>query len=268
MATRESLPDELREWVESRAAERGVDADRVLANAVLVSREAERLAESDAEPDAAELLDRLAALDGLDEEVETVARRLDALDDEVGSLIEDVRERVIQVKRETDGKAEADHDHPELRETAASAVKTAEAADDTVADADERLDAVEETVASLAEETERVGERTDTLARVAVEARESLRRLESAEQERAAAESIRRTANRNGDAKASCESCGGTVRIGLLSRPRCPHCDESISGVESAGLFGTATLQTGHQPALDGETAVDSPFETEEGGDG
>ena len=247
MATSGGLPEELRTWVEERAGERGVDPETVLARAVLVHREAERLADGE---------------DGTDSSA--VADRLDQLDDEVDDLIEDVRERVIQVKRETDEKAPADHDHPDLRETTREAVETAERAleaAETARAAGGGDGDLEARVGDLTETTERLERRAETLARVAVDAREDLRRLRSAEAERAAADDLRRTANRNGDAVANCEGCGETVRLSLLSRPRCPHCDAGLADVEPSGLIGKARLRTGTPPALDGETAAADPFE-------
>jgi chromosome segregation ATPase len=266
MATGEGLPEELRAWVEERAAERDVDPETVLARAVLVHREAERLAEAEGQSDPGTVAARLDRLDDLDAEVTAVAERLDDLDSEVQDMIEDVRERVIQVKREADAKAPSDHDHPELRETATEAAETAERA---LAAAEEARDAsasagdgdLDDRIADLAETTERLEGRAETLARVAVDARDAIRGLRSTEAERAAADELRRHANRNGDAVAKCEDCGGKVRLGLLSRPRCPHCDASVASVEPSGFVGKAQLRTGTPPALDGETAVADPFE-------
>ena len=264
MATSGGLPEELRTWVEERAGERGVDPETVLARAVLVHREAERLADGEDGTDSSAVADRLDRLDDLDAEVAAVADRLDQLDDEVDDLIEDVRERVIQVKQETDEKAPADHDHPDLRETTREAVETAERAleaAETARAAGGGDGDLEARVGDLTETTERLERRAETLARVAVDAREDLRRLRSAEAERAAADDLRRTANRNGDAVANCEGCGETVRLSLLSRPRCPHCDAGLADVEPSGLIGKARLRTGTPPALDGETAAADPFE-------
>lgn len=264
MATGEGLPEELRAWVEERAGERDVDPETVLARAVLVHREAERLAEAEGETDPSTVAARLDRLDDLDAEVAAVADRLDALDGEVDDLIEDVRERVIQVKREADAKAPKEHDHPDLRETATEAVETAERALEAAEAAREASGDdghLDERVATLSETTERLEQRAETLARVAVDARDSIRDLRSAEAERAAADELRRHANRAGDAVAKCEECGGKVRIGLLSRPRCPHCDASVASVEPSGFLGKARLRTGTPPALDGETAETDPFE-------
>jgi predicted Zn-ribbon and HTH transcriptional regulator len=267
MATGEGLPEELRSWVEERAGQRGVDPEAVLARAVLIHREAERVADTERADDPSAVAARLDRLDDIDGEVAAVADRLDQLDDVVDELIEDVRERVIQVKRETDAKAPSDHDHPDLRETATEAAETAEralAAAETARDATDG-EGLGEEVGDLRETTERLEARAETLARVAVDARDEIRRLRSAEEERAAADELRRTANRNGDTAAKCEDCGGTVDLGLLSRPRCPHCETALADVEPSGLIGKARLRTGTPPALEGETPADDPFEERDG---
>ncbi len=255
MATGEGLPDELREWVESRAEEHGVDPEQVLSRAVLVHREAERIAAEGEAPEAVDLAARLERVEDLESELQSIATRLDRVDDAVDTLsdetedlVADVRERVVQVKRETDAKAPADHDHPDLRER----VEAAAAADTT-----EQAATVAERVDDVAETVERLSTRQDTLARATVGVRDRVRSLQNDAQARAAAEELRRTANRNGDRAASCESCGETVDLGLLTRPRCPHCDEGITDVEPSKLLRKARLRTGDRPALEGETLPD-----------
>ncbi|ESS05398.1 MAG: hypothetical protein A07HB70_02441 [uncultured archaeon A07HB70] len=278
MATCQRLPDELREWVESRAAEDGVDPQRVLSRAVIVHREAERLAAAGERPGAVDIADRLDRVDELESEVQSVADRLDRVDelesevqsvadrldrvddavdtlgDETEDLVADVRERVIQVKREADAKAPADHDHADLRER----VETAEAAAESAANAAET---VEERADSVGETVERLSTRQDTLAGAVVDVRDRVEQLQRDERARAAAEDLRRAANRNGDAAAACAACGETVDLALLTRPRCPHCEEEIVSFESSGLIRGATLSTGDRPALTGETPLDDPLE-------
>ncbi|MFB6168239.1 MAG: hypothetical protein ABEJ43_05265 [Haloferacaceae archaeon] len=263
MATGKGIPEELRSWVEEQAGERGEDPETVIARAVLVYREAERLADAEGAAGPSAVATRLDSLDSLDDEVAAVADRLDRLDEEVDDLIEDVRERVIQVKRETDAKAPRDHDHDDLRETATEAVETAERA---LAAAEADHDAAGEDVSDLRETTERLEERAETLARAAVDARDEIRTLRSVEKERAAADELRQAANRNGDTAAKCEDCGGTVDLGLLSRPRCPHCESDIADVDPSGLFRKARLRTGTPPALEGGTVERPPFEDRDRG--
>jgi len=54
--------------------------------------------------------------------------------------------------------------------------------------------------------------------------------------------------------EADCGNCGGTVHLGLLSKPRCPHCESHFEAVEpGSGFFAGARLTVGERPALDGE---------------
>ena len=152
------LPEPLREWVETRAAETGRSPPEVLARAAAAYRLLDEHDELLPEPDD-DLADRVAALeDGLDDvrdrvvqlgseidatqqppdetgvadaELAEVESRVGELETAVDEKIQDVRERVIQVKRETDEKAPADHDHPELRADMEQAVDEASAAAET-----------------------------------------------------------------------------------------------------------------------------------------
>ncbi|MFC6737121.1 hypothetical protein ACFQEQ_12840, partial [Halolamina salina] len=68
---------------------------------------------------------------------------------------------------------------------------------------------------------------------------------------------------------ADCGACERQVHVGLLSAPRCPHCDEAFVDVEPGRrFFGSATLVTGDQPALTGESfdpeAAEEVFEDDE----
>ena len=202
-----------------------------------------------------------------------LADRVAALEDDLDEKIGDVRERVIQVKRETDGKAPADHDHGDLRQRVDRAATTVGEFDSRLDDLEGRVeggfDNFEEILEYLTETSEDLETRTETLARATIGLRDRVAELETERSARAVADDIRETANRNGDATATCESCSGRIRLGLLSRPECPHCAATFEDVEpSSGLFGTATLLVGPPPALDGETtAAASPgdlFDEEE----
>jgi hypothetical protein len=292
-----ALSEELRRWVDRRADELGVSRTAVLGEALAAYREvvasdgefepvadeadldalADRVAELDDRLDAlaADLdaeRDRLAAVeeragdgDGAvdPERVADLDRAVDALETELDEKIADVRERVIQVKREADAKAPADHDHADLAERVERAAATA-------SDADERATAVEgrveegfenfeEVLSYLTDTTERLESRASTLARAAVDLRERTAALETERAARRVADEIRATAARSGDRTAVCEACSRDVRLGLLGRPACPHCGTAVTDLEpSRGLFGSATLLTGDPPALEGET-TDGP---------
>jgi len=199
-----------------------------------------------AETDATDLVD-----------AETLDERMSAAESRFMELLEDVRDRVVQVKRETDGKAPADHDHPDLaREAAVEAVADDVAALSDAVDAlDDRLaagfDNYEAVLESLADDVDRGADRRTTLARALVETREELRTLAARDAARSAAESLRREANEHGVRTADCGECGETVDVGLLDRAECPHCATPLVGVEPArGFFGSNELVTGDRPAL------------------
>lgn len=226
----------------------------------------ERVADADA-GDASALSDDVAALDD----------RVSDLEDDIDEKIQDVRERVIQVKREADAKAPADHDHADLLKRVDRTATAAEDLDERLAELESRVDEgfenFEEVLEYLTETSDDLEARARTLARATIGLRDRIAELEADRSAREVADDIRATANRNGDATATCGACSRRVRLGLLDRPECPHCAATFEDVEpSSGLFGSATLRVGPPPALDGETAeVESPeelFEEAIDGDG
>jgi small-conductance mechanosensitive channel len=289
-----ALSEELRRWVDRRADELGVSRTAVLGEALAAYREvvasdgefepvadeadldalADRVTDLDDRLDAlaADLdaeRDRLAAVEGRDgdaavdpERVADLDRAVDALGTELDEKIADVRERVIQLKREADAKAPADHDHADLAERIERAAATASEADERATTVERRVDEgfenFEEVLSYLTDTTEELESRASTLARAAVDLRERTATLETERAARRVADEIRATAARNGDRTAVCEACSRDVRLGLLGRPACPHCGTAVTDLEpSRGLFGSATLVTGDPPALEGETATD-----------
>jgi predicted nucleic acid-binding Zn-ribbon protein len=217
-----------------------------------------------------EIDERLAAIEAsetgeLGEQVADLDERVADLEADLDEKIQDVRERVIQVKREADAKAPADHDHEELRRRVKHVGGAAESLDARLDDLEERVDEgfenFEEVLEYLTETSDELEARARTLAQATIGLRDRVAELETERSARAVAEDIRATANRNGDATATCGACSRRVRIGLLSRPECPHCAATFEDVEpSSGLFGSATLRVGPPPALEGETTdAESP---------
>ncbi|MFB6301999.1 MAG: CopG family transcriptional regulator [Haloferacaceae archaeon] len=195
----------------------------------------------------------------LDDRVADLADRVTALEDDLDEKIQDVRERVIQVKREADAKAPADHDHGALRdrvERTAAAVEELDARlDDLERRVDEGFENFEEVLEYLTETSDELEGRAETLARATIGLRDRVADLEAERSARAVADDIRATANRNGDSTATCGACSRRVQLGLLSRAECPHCTAAFEDLDpSSGLFGSATLLVGPPPALEGET--------------
>lgn len=243
-------------WVRSRARERGVPPDEYAQRLVAAFRTVE----------TAELVDLATT-----EDVADVERRLEALDRDLDEKIDDVRSRVVQVKREADGKADADHDHPELADdvedaldAAREAERMAEDAAATAVDVEDRLDAgfenYEDILETLRDRTNGLSRKVGTLARVLVDVRDSLKPLVEAANRRNAVEKLKRSANREGIRSARCEECDATVDVALLTRPACPFCEATVTDVEpKSGFFGSPTLATGTRPALEAPQVIDDP---------
>lgn len=209
--------------------------------------------------------------DGSGDDVDGLATRVDELDDaietlgdEVDELIRDVRERVIQVKREADGKAPSDHDHATISTELDRVGERLDALSDEL---DERVDDVEDNVDQgftnfeavlqyLIETTDDASETLETIARATLDLRMRIERLTQAEARRAAADALRETANENGIAEAKCENCGSAIDLRLLASPDCPYCEERfVELVPRRGFFRSSVLRTGERPALEGEVA-------------
>ncbi|WP_225334937.1 hypothetical protein [Halomicrobium urmianum] len=234
------LPEDVADWLDARAAELGVDraeavrqvlvAHRAAASldegepASLVEHAPEEAVESVADAAAERLGDRFAAR-------EDVA----ALDEEYQAKIEDVRERVIQVKREADAKAPADHSHEGL---------------DRVESLASELAALEEEFESLRESIEeerddrsaaddgvreRLDDVEDKLERVAWAVSDLKRDDRSRGSRERALDRIKRAAAQEGVESATCENCGERVSVALLTDPECPHCKAAVSDVRPEG---------------------------------
>lgn len=165
------------------------------------------------------------------------------------SALADVRERIVQVKRETDTKAPADHDHEEidaeldrlgsdieaLREESESALELAERAERRVETGFENY---AELLEELLDRTETIEKRLDTLGTTALAERERTKPRERLAE-------LSRAANREGVRTADCEACAETVDIGLLTDPTCPHCEAPFTEFATGrGMFGSATLRS------------------------
>jgi len=173
--------------------------------------------------------------------------RIDGVEEEFQAKLEDVRERVIQVKKETDAKAPADHTHEALEgvadleqqvatlETELSELRSE--VDALVPEHDEQIDGLDA----------RLGELEDRLQTVAWvvsdlrEAHESGNGLEAVER-------IKRAAAKADIDRAKCENCGNGVTLSLLTDPACPHCDATVTNVEAdPGWFRKPKLRVASQ---------------------
>lgn len=206
--------------------------------------------------------------------VDALAEAVDDLNADLDEKIEDVRARVIQVKREADAKAPADHDHPEFASEVSGAGESLEndladmrTEQERLAEGVERLDNrleagfgnYEEILEYLMDVTDATEDRMGRVVDAVGDLRTRVGRLEARRTERAAADRLSARAQSQGVAAAKCEDCGGSVQLGLLTAARCPHCEASLADVESRGFLRSAVLRTGSRPALEDPGADDSP---------
>lgn len=202
-------------------------------------------------PDASELDERIATIleqqfaSELTDRLQTqIEAEIEPVESEFTAKIEDVRERVIQIKTEVDGKASADHDHPELRDRLTTVAEQTEAASDEIEDLTERLESdLHDQEVELADLEDRVSDMQEKLQLVARVVRDLREDIQVGDKRAPAVEQIKRVAAENNIDHAKCEMCGETVSVALMSDPECPHCESTVTDVEPAeGFFGSAKL--------------------------
>lgn len=259
-----TLPAELQEWLDERADQLDVDRETVLLQLLASYRAAAELGGDGANPPVAateriaDTVERIldsrleAELDATRSQFE---ERTDAIEADYTQKIEDVRDRVIQVKKETDQKAPQDHSHPELEriddvmdrvETLAESVDPLAGRLDDLQGSVEELDSAvadhEDAFDDFAERFETIEDRLQSVAWVVNDLRES------AGDTKEAVERIKRAAATADIDRARCERCDNAVTIALLTDPECPHCQATVTDVESGtGFFSKPTLLTASQ---------------------
>jgi methyl-accepting chemotaxis protein len=237
--------DDLDEWLDARARELAVDRETLLARIVA----AHRLALG-ADPG------------GPDDPLVTLTERVTALEADLDDHVEDLRSRIVQLKRELDdatggavagGDDAGGRDHGDLRAEIDALAADLEELRRTVATVDRSADHYETVAAELDAETATLRERTDRLAGAALDLRDRVADLEATADARDDLTELRREAAEKGVPAGDCGGCGRRVHLGLLADPVCPHCDARLAGVRPArGFFGDPTLTTASPPALDG----------------
>lgn len=262
------LPSDLDNWLDEQARELGVNRETVLVQMLASYRATAKL---DGDVDAAEfefgapsdeqleeVVDRRVAetleaelaeqLSGATEAVERrVGSRVDSAQAEFQEKLEDVRERVVQVKQEADAKASADHDHEEFDRLVALGRHVDDLQED-VEHLTERLDATlseqETAIEELEADLDTVQERLRTVAWAVRDLREDVENDTGL----AAVERVKRAAAKADVGRARCENCGNGVEVALLTDPHCPHCEATVTDVEEAsGFFSKPKLLVASQ---------------------
>lgn len=239
-----SLPPPLEEWLDERADELGVERSEVLVQLLCAYRATTELDDVEGlvgEELEARLADAFEAR--IDERVET-------LESTHSEDVEDLRNRVLQLRDAVGETASQAHSHREfdqidariddLSETVESVAADLEAQDGRIAEVESRLDDADEKLTRV--------------ARAVV----ALRREADRDGDGTGLEDLRGAANRSGVTEAACGACGDVVTIGLLSDTSCPHCGSDFAELElpTGGLgrtlgFRRAQLRCAEPPALE-----------------
>lgn len=173
--------------------------------------------------------------------------RIDALDKKFQSRLDDVRERVIQVKKETDKKAPDSHTHEELQ-TVRKLDSRIDGLEDELQqlriEIDETLPKHEDGLEELETQLSEIDERLQTVAWVTSDLRDAFESETGLE----AVERIKRAAAKADISSAKCDNCGDEVNLALLTDPECPHCRTTVTNVDAnPGWFRSPRLETASQ---------------------
>lgn len=257
-----TVEETLQEWLDEEAQQLGVSRAELIRR---VLGAYQTVTNGDGEATAVDELFETngVAADELETRLTSVERAQTELDADFQGKIEDVRERVIQIKRETDAKADAEHDHPELRQQTERAterlaqvtgeMQTLQAQfADLRGDLDAGFENYEDVLEYLNDATEDLEAKLTVLAQAVLEVRKSTATQAARESARRAVDELAHEAQKRAIRSANCEECGRRVDIALLSRPECPHCVSPFDGVEEGRWFRPATLTVGDVPALEG----------------
>jgi hypothetical protein len=263
----EQLPEGLDAWLSRRADETEQSREEILSRAVEAYQMFE---EVDHEPFHAAVAEVDDDIEGASQvanrsaDLQTALDRLDRVEADLDEQVDDLRGRVIEVLREAESRAPADHDHPELTHSLNELEMAVEHQSDRLGEIGDQIDqtgAHEEhrgdRLATLAESIEEIEQKLQQLASATVKLQQRTDALEQRTSGIQLLADLKREANQNGVEKAKCGNCDRAVNIGLLEKPRCPHCEHSFDGfVPSSGFFGDPTLSVGDQPAIEGQTTA------------
>lgn len=251
-----TLPPDLEEWLGDRAAELGVDRDELLVQLASTYRAAaghdgdllEGLGGDEVDAEALEAVESRLSAD--EETLSALGDRVDAVESELADNVEDLRNRVLQLRNAVADTAPENHSHREFSQLEDSV-------DDLSADLEAVATDLGEQGEQVSEVESRLGDAEEKLTRLA-RAVVALRREVEGDADASALEDLRLAANRNGVDEAACGACESPVTVGLLTEATCPHCGTDFAELElpESGLgralgFRKPRLRCRDPPALE-----------------
>lgn len=269
-----SVPPDLAEWLDGKAAELDLDRETVVVQLVASYRAASELDDREVEapvsddleasvrdvvadrvPDIADAVSARVDTGDVEAAEDRLQAEVDRVEREFGEKLDDVRQRVVQVKREADGKAPADHDHAELASLSGDVEAMGARLDeveDALSDARGAAADLESRVDALESAADRLDAVEDRLRRVAWVVRDIEESVDATAGATAAVDRLKRSAARADVDRAVCDACEEPVTLGLLTEAACPHCEAAVTDVEpAAGFFGKPRLTVAEPDATD-----------------
>ena len=250
------VPPSLEEWLSRRAERSGVEREELLVGLLGAFREA---TEGET-PDVEALVDgRVGPL---------VDQRLKQFDEDLERKLDDIRHRVVQVKKQADSQVAEDR-FESLGEQVEELGEQLRELDEAIwgldteklSEHDQRLDELEASLQTRTETAVKLDERLDDVeskltrvARVVVALRKEREELSGAETERSDVPELRastdetlldikRQAAREGITSADCGACGEAVELSVLPESACPHCGAAFGGLDGrGGMFSSPRL--------------------------
>jgi chromosome segregation ATPase len=264
------LPPGLDEWLDQRARELGEPREELVQQLLASYRASTEFEGTDSLATALDIEARVedalqdeldaavaaAVDDALAERVDSTVRdrlpditdavesridgRIDDVEGEFQGKLTDVRDRVVQLKRELDTKAPADHEAfesvAELDDSVDALNRELVAVRDEfegdIADHSGQLEELAERLESFEDRLDDVESKLTRVAWVVSDLRDNQGGRDAHQK---AVDRIKRAAAQEGITSASCQNCGESVAIGLLTDPQCPHCDSTVSDVQPEG---------------------------------
>ncbi len=239
-----SLPDPVSQWLSDIAEEQEITEEELL----------NRFLHPESDGDTPSVLD---------EAIEELTREIEATREEFQEKIEDVRKRVIQVKREADQKVSTDHAHPEVQQAFNQLQTQVEDFEGEIAELEYQLtegfENFEDILEYLTETTESLDMKLSTLARAVMNLRSKNQSLAERHDRDLVLQRILDLGNREHVKRAECQSCEEKIDLALLSSPACPNRQELFSDLAvNKGFFNSSVLKTESVPALEGDSDHES----------